>query len=234
MQKLILIGNHIGNFRDVSGRAIHMLKTADKIIYEDRGDFSRLIDDLQISITSDIVCQTDVYTPQERNAIAEELRNNKKIVFISDAGYPLIADPGHSLISFLIENDLDIEVIAGPSISSTALVAAALKESFGDFVFQEFFRFDLETIKSMAVILEPLPQALVLLDFPKRFPESINILIDTLGNRDAAFCIELTMPHSEIIRGTLKEIREYMEKDSYDSNKMSTLVITGKNPTLYA
>ena len=232
MQKLILLGNHIGNFRDVSGRAIHMLKTADKIIYETRINFGRLIDDLQISITSEIVCQTEISSFKEKNAIAQELRNDKKIVFVSDAGYPLIADPGHGLVSFLIENNLDVEVVAGPSISSTALVAAALKESFGNFVFQDFFRFDLEAIKSMAVILEPLPQALVLLDFPKRFPKSIDILIDIFGNRDAALCIELTMPDSEVIRGTLKHLRDYMQGDSYDKNKMSTLVITGKDPTL--
>lgn len=229
MKKLILIGNHIGNYLDLSPRSVHALKTADKIIYEHKVVFDRLINDLQISVTDDLVCFLEISSHMDKAMIADALMNNKNVVFITDAGYPLIADPGHSIIDFLIDNGLDIEVIPGPSISSTALIASGLKESLGDFIFQEFFKFDSSGIIEMIKLLEPLPQTLVIVDFPNRFAESIVALRQILGNRRASFCIELTTPNSKAIRGTLSDIEEYINSDIYDDRLMSTIIISGKN-----
>jgi len=227
MKKLTLIGNHIGNHLDLSPRALEALKRADKIIYEHRPDFDELIKNLGISVTDDLVSATEISSHLDKKTIYDAMVSDKNVVLITDAGYPLIADPGKDIVSFIIQAGLDVDVIPGPSISSLAVVAAALPGSPGNFVFQEFFRFSLEDIASMARLLEPLPQSLVILDFPKRFIKSIDILKDIFGDREASFCIELTTPRSKTIRGTLDDIHKYINSDLYDDRLMSTIIISG-------
>jgi 16S rRNA (cytidine1402-2'-O)-methyltransferase len=227
MKKLTLIGNHIGNHLDLSPRAVEALKLADKIIYEDKSLFDKLIKKLGISVTDDLVSVTEISNHLDKKIIYDAIMNDKNVVLITDAGYPLIADPGEDIVSFIIQAGLDIDVIPGPSISSLAVVAAGLPLAPGDFVFQEFLRFSLEGIASMAMLLEPLPQTLVIVDFPKRFIKSIDILKDILGNRDACFCIELTTPRSKTIRGTLEDVHKYVNGDLYDDTLMSTIIISG-------
>lgn len=227
MKKMTLIGNHIGNHLDLSPRALEALKLADKIIYEHRSEFDRLIKNLGISVTDDLVSVTEISNHLDKKAIYDAMVDGKNVVLITDAGYPLIADPGVDIVNFIIQAGLDIDVVPGPSISSLALVAAGLQDAPGDFVFQEFFRFSLEGIGGMVNLLEPLPQNLVILDFPKRFIKSIDILKNILGNREASFCIELTTPNSKTIRGTLDDISKYVNSDLYDDTLMSTIIISG-------
>jgi 16S rRNA (cytidine1402-2'-O)-methyltransferase len=146
---------------------------------------------------------------------------------LSDAGYPMIADNGLDLITFLIDDGLDVEVIGGPSISSTAHVAAGLKNTNGDFLFQEFFKFKTEDLPEIINIIEPLPHSIVIADWPHRFHDSVRLLRQGLGNREAAFCIEITTDKSKIIRGSLESIEHYIKTD-YDLNEISTLVVCGK------
>jgi 16S rRNA (cytidine1402-2'-O)-methyltransferase len=228
MNKIILIGNHIGNHLDLSLRAIEALKTADIIIHEYRDPFVELINSLGISVTQNLFCILDIEENDlSKKSIADAIRSGQKVVMLSDAGYPMIADNGLDLITFLIDDGLDVEVIGGPSISSTAHVVAGLKGTSGDFLFQEFFKFETEDLPQIIKILEPLPHSIVIADWPHRFHESVRLLKENLGNRNAAFCIEITTDKSKIIRGSLESIEHYI-KTEYNLKEISTLVVSGK------
>jgi 16S rRNA (cytidine1402-2'-O)-methyltransferase len=228
MKNLVIIGNQIGNVLDLSPRAVEALKTADRIICEHKVKFNELVKDLEISTTTDLISCYDIKDYSDMRPIADDLKNNKTVVMISDAGYPMISDFGLDIVKFLIDEGLDVEIIGGPSISSTAHVVAGLDGSNGNFVFQEFFRFGTDEIASAVLPLKDLDHNLVFVDYPNRFKETVGILHEVLGNRYAAFCIELTTPKSRIIRGTLKNLETYI-RDKYDGKEMSTIVVSAHN-----
>lgn len=227
MKKLMLIGNHLSNYSDISLRAVEALETADTIIYEFSNKFDYLVEYLGLSITNNTMTFLESDDPERRKQIVEDLINDKNVVMIADNGYPMIADPGIELAEYLFSNGIEIDVIPGPSISSTAYVMAALPGSGGDFVFQEYFGKKTEDIPDAINAIKDLPHNLVFVDLPLRFIDTVKILTDILGNREATFCVEITTPSSTVIRGRLSDVEDYII-DHYNENHAATLVVAGK------
>jgi 16S rRNA (cytidine1402-2'-O)-methyltransferase len=226
MKKLLLIGNHIGNPMDISRRALEELTNADMIIAERPYLMVELAEELGISVTQNIV-QAIEMSDEVKAEVVSLLKSDKSVVFISDAGLPMIADPGIVIAHFLFENDLEIDIIPGPSIPSIAHAVSALDPFNSNFLFQEFMQYSTEDIAPyMELFLKPLPHSLVLIDLPPRFIEMLNICLDVLGDRNAALLMMLTTDDSNIVRGKLSELINYCLANDFPK-LLNTIVIAG-------
>jgi 16S rRNA (cytidine1402-2'-O)-methyltransferase len=225
MNKLLLIGNHIGNPMDLSQRAIKELSNADMILAERDYVVAELAEELGISITDNIINVLEI-TDEQNVEIVNLLSSGKSVVLMSDAGLPLIADPGIDTAQFLFKNNIEIDIVPGPSIPATAHSVAAVYPFNSNFIFQEFMQYSTDEIFSGMKLLKSLPHTLVVIDRPDRFKEVVDIALDVLGDRSAVLLMMLTTEHSKIIRGKLSDILEYCSKED-SLTDLNTLVISG-------
>jgi 16S rRNA (cytidine1402-2'-O)-methyltransferase len=228
MKKLLLIGNHIGNPMDMSRRALKELTNADMILAERPYLMVELAEELGISITDNIIQVTDM-SDKAKEEVVNFLKSDKSVVLISDAGLPMIADPGIDTAHFLFENELEIDIVPGPSIPSIAHAVSALDPFNSNFLFQEFMQYSTEGIAPyMELFLKPLPHTLVIIDLPPRFIEMLKISLDVFGDRNAALLTMLTTDESSIIRGKLSELIDYCLANDFPK-LLNTIVIAGNH-----
>lgn len=227
MKKLLLVGGHIGNPKDMSRRAVQELQNADMVLCEREYFFGMLMEDLGINTNAKIVELADI-TIDTKQEVVNFLKNDKSVVLISDAGLPMIADPGIEISQFLFKNGLDIDIVPGPSIVSTAHAISAIEPFSSSFLFQEFMQYETESIAPSLTKLKDLPHTLVILDRPIRFNENLEICLEVFGNRNGAVLISVTEPEGRVIRGSLRTLLEYC-KDNDLSRNMLTLVIAGNH-----
>jgi 16S rRNA (cytidine1402-2'-O)-methyltransferase len=227
MKKLLLVGGHIGNPKDMSRRAVEELAQADMVLCERAYFFGMLLEDLGITTNAKIVELADI-TTETKQEIVDFLKNDKSVVLISDAGLPMIADPGIEISQFLFKNGLDIDIVPGPSIVSTAHVISAVDPFSSSFLFHEFMLYDTQAIAPSLEKLKSLPHTLVILDRPDRFVENLEICLSVFGNRNGSVLVSVTEPEGRVIRGSLRTLLEYC-KDNDLSRNMLTLVIAGNH-----
>lgn len=227
MKKLLLIGNHIGNSMDMSRRAINELANADMIICERISLFMELVSELGISITDNLV-ESSSLTDNSKQEILDLLTNDKSVVLISDAGLPMIADPGIDIANFLFNNGLDIDIVPGPSIVSTAHAISAVDPFSSSFLFHEFMQYETQAIAPSLEKLKSLPHTLIILDRPDRFLENLKICLEVFGNRNASVLVSITEPNGKVVRGSLKKLLEHFSNGDFSKN-MLTLVIAGNH-----
>jgi 16S rRNA (cytidine1402-2'-O)-methyltransferase len=202
---LVVVPTPIGNLEDVTLRALHALREADVVACEDTRRTGRLL--AHHGIKNDLLA----YHEHNEERLAPELAERahvEKVALVSDAGTPLVSDPGYRLLTSCIQAGVDVEVLPGPSAPITALVASGFP---ADTVV--FLGFPPRRGKERADLLACIPKeraTFVLFESPHRLRKTLEELP---GEAPVAVCRELTKLHEEVFRGTAEEAaRRFSER----------------------
>lgn len=206
---LHIVATPIGNLRDISFRALATLAAADGVLAEDTRTSKTLLAHYGIS--------TPLYPYHEHNAeqmrpkILAKLREGGKLALISDAGTPLVSDPGYKLVADVVAEGLAVTGIPGPSAVLAALVLAGLPTD--RFFFEGFLPPKSAARKGRLTELAAIPGTLVFFESPRRLAEMLADAATVLGPRPAAVARELTKYYENVRRGPLPELAAHYEAE---------------------
>lgn len=219
-----MVATPIGCLEDITLRAMRILREADLILAEDTRHTRTLCSKHGISTP---LRSFHAHSRDDKvDLIVEELRNGAHYALVSDAGTPVVSDPGVYLVSRAAEAGIEVEAIPGPSAVLAALCVAGLPVR--RFVFEGFLpRSGGERSRALERIASS-DITVVLFESPHRIHASLEELESSLGGeRQVALCRELTKMHEQTIRGTVPEVREALSKPARGE---ITVVIEGKAP----
>ena len=199
---LYITATPIGNARDITLRALTVLRNCDAIVAEDTRFTARL---LSIhGIRRPLLIYNDHNAAAVRPNLLQRLREGQSLALVTDAGTPLISDPGYRLVKAAREEDLPVIPIPGPSAVTAALSAAGLP--CDRFFFAGFLPAKTGERRAALAALASIPATLVIFESPHRLAESLSEMAEVLGDREAAVARELTKIHEEIRRGPLRDL----------------------------
>ena len=204
--RLTVCPTPIGNLADLSPRGRRALGDADLVACEDTRRAGLLFDRLEIARPR-LVSYHEGNEAERADALAQQVERGTRVALISEAGTPVISDPGFRLIRACIERDLEVEVLPGPSAVITALVASGLPADRWRFEgFLPRRAGELERVLRSA-------ETVVAFESPRRLPQSLAALASLAPNRPAVVCRELTKLHEEVARAPLGELARRFRDD---------------------
>lgn len=221
--RVVVVSTPIGNLEDITPRAVRALEEADIVACEDTRHSGRLM--AHLGLSKRLVSLHEHNESRRLPQLLSALEQGLVVALISDAGTPLVSDPGYLLVREAVEQGYRIEPIPGPSAVMAALVASALPPypfTFGGFPprtgkkRRRFFRLWVE-----------LDHTLVFFESPHRLLTSLSEALDILGDRPAAICRELTKLHEEVLRGSLVEVLDELRQRP--SLKGEFVVVLGRS-----
>lgn len=199
---LYLVATPIGNLSDMSYRAVEILKSVDKIYAEDTRNSITLLKHYNIStkLESYHEFNQDIKT----DVIIEEIKQGLKIAIISDAGLPIISDPGYKIVKEASALGLPISTIPGASAGISALIASGLAPQ--PFTFYGFL--DSKKTKRLKELeeLKYITHTQIFYEAPHRIFETLEDMLSVFGDRQVVLARELTKTYEEYIRGTISDI----------------------------
>ena len=197
---LIVCPTPIGNLEDVTLRVLSALREADLIACEDTRRTRVLLE--RYGVSAKLVSYHEHNEPQRASELVRRMQAGANVALVSDAGMPLVSDPGFLLVQACVAAGLAVEVLPGPSAALAALVASALPAEVWRFAgFLPRKRGELERAFRT-------PETLVAFESPKRVGASLAVLAGIDPARPVAVCRELTKLHEEVVRGTAAELAE--------------------------
>jgi 16S rRNA (cytidine1402-2'-O)-methyltransferase len=192
---LVVIPTPIGNLEDITLRALSALRDADVIACEDTRRTRVLLD--RFGVSAPLVSYHEHNEEARARELVGRMAGGEVVALVSDAGMPLVSDPGFVLLREAIAGGIAVEVLPGASAVLTALVASGLPSSRWSFV-----GFLPRKASELASVLAA-PETLVAFESPKRLAKS---LAAVAPDREVAVCRELTKVHEEIVRGSAAEL----------------------------
>ena len=199
---LYVTATPIGNAQDITLRALNVLTHCDAIIAEDTRVTSRIL--AIHKIQRPLHSYNENNAPRMRPKLLNMLQEGKRLALVSDAGTPLISDPGHKLVREVLEAGHAVHPIPGPSAALAGLSSAGLPTD--RFFFAGFLPPKRGERRSALEALKPIQATLIFFEAPQRLSKSLVDMAEILGARDAAVMRELTKLHEETRRGTLTEL----------------------------
>jgi len=202
--RLYVVSTPIGNLEDITYRAVRILKEVDWIACEDTRTTRRLLDHYGISKPT-----VSYHEHNETGRAAEliaRIEQGESGALVSDAGTPLLSDPGYRLVHAAAEAGVRVEALPGPSALLAALVVSGLPTD--RFLFAGFFPAKQGQRRHLLESLAGEAATLVFYEAPHRITETLEDIAAVLGQRHMAVARELTKIHEETLRGTADEIRE--------------------------
>ena len=198
--RLVVCPTPIGNLEDVTLRVLAALREADVIACEDTRRTRVLLDRYGVRAT---LLSYHEHNERGRAAeLVERMRSGAVVALVSDAGMPLVSDPGYLLVTGAVAAGLAVEVLPGPSAAVTALVASGLPAEHWRFAgFLPRKRGELEAVFGAA-------ETVVAFESPRRLAASLAVLAGVDAERLVAVCRELTKVHEEVVRGTASALAE--------------------------
>ncbi len=205
---LYLIATPIGTARDITLRALDILTAADVLVAEDTRSLRKLMEIHGIPLRDRIVlAYHDHNGDKMRPRLLQALEQEKSVVYASEAGTPMVADPGFDLARAVVAEGYTLVSAPGPSAVITALTLAGLPTD--RFFFGGFLPTASGKRKTALSELAPVPGTLVFYESPKRVAAMLGDAAQTLGaTRRAVVCRELTKKFEEVLRGTLEELAQ--------------------------
>ncbi len=200
--KLYLVPTPIGNLQEMTPRALEVLKEADVIAAEDTRNSGKLL--MAYGIKKPLISHHEHNQNTSIAQILEELENGKTVAVVSDAGYPLISDPGQSLVKAVIEKDIPVISVSGANAATNALVASGL--SCRHYLFYGFLDAKSSKRKKELEELKSFPYTVIFYEAPHRIEAMLKDVVEVLGDRNICLARELTKVHEEYIRGTVSEV----------------------------
>ncbi len=206
---LYIVATPIGNLKDITLRALEVLKSVDLIACEDTRHTKILLGHYGIKIPTTSYFQHNRISKGQY--LLRLLKEGKDIALVSDAGMPGILDPGYQIINSAIENNIPITVAPGPTAFINALVLSG--KPTHNFVFAGFLPNKPKARQNRLRQLAQLEYTIVFYESCHRIIETLEDISDILGDKRIASCRELTKKFEEVKRGTAKEIVMQMQKD---------------------
>lgn len=217
---LYVVATPIGNLGDVSLRALSVLAGADLVLCEDTRITRRLLD--RYGLAPSLLAYHDHNAASVRPKVLAKLKEAAAVALVSDAGTPLISDPGYKLVQATIEAGHKVFPVPGASAALAALVAAGLPTD--RFFFEGFLPPKSGQRKNRIAELVAIPATLVLYETGPRLAESLADLSATLGARNAAVCRELTKSFEEVRRGSLLELAAHYKETAEPKGEIVLVV----------
>lgn len=196
---LYLVATPIGNLGDISLRALSVLARAELVAAEDTRHSKKLLS--HFGLRGELTPYHEHNAERERPRLIARLRAGQSVALISDAGTPLISDPGYKLVRDALEQGLMVTSIPGPSAALAALTSSGLPTD--SFLFAGFLSPKSGPRRARLEELKEVPATLVLFETAPRLAKSLADMADLLGAREAAICKELTKLHETVTRGLL-------------------------------
>lgn len=204
--RLLLAATPLGQSGDASARLIEALATADVIAAEDTRRVRTLAQSLQVRPTGRVVSFFDQNEASRVAGLVESIAAGQTVLVVSDAGMPLISDPGYRLVAACAEAGLRVSCLPGPSAVTTALAVSGLPSD--RFCFEGFAPRKGRQAWLGALAAER--RTCVFFESPRRLAETLADAVTVLGpDRRAVVCRELTKTHEQIKRGTLAELARW-------------------------
>ncbi|MDX6574800.1 MAG: rRNA (cytidine1402-2-O)-methyltransferase [Blastocatellia bacterium] len=219
---LYIVATPIGNLEDITQRALRILGEVDIVACEDTRRTRVLLN--HFGIKTKTLSYHEHNERERAEQISELLLSGKNVALVSDAGTPLINDPGFRVTNAAIELNLAVVPIPGPTAFVGALVASGLPSD--KFFFAGFLPARANARREKLEELKRIPATLVLYEAPHRIAAMLKDALDVLGNRQAAVARELTKIHEEIVRGSLRELSQRLSGDAAVRGEI-VLVISG-------
>ena len=207
---LYVVATPIGNLRDVTLRALDVLLGADIILAEDTRQTRKLLD--AYDIKTSLSAYHDHNAAKRIPALLERLDSGAVIALVSDAGTPLVSDPGFKLARDAAEAGHKVIPLPGASAVLAALVTAGLPSD--EFTFAGFLPAKSSARKTQLTKLSAVPGTLIVFESPARLAASLADMREVLGDRPAAIARELTKRYEETRRGTLSQLISSVEADA--------------------
>jgi 16S rRNA (cytidine1402-2'-O)-methyltransferase len=217
---LYVVATPIGNLRDVSFRALSTLAAADAVLAEDTRVTKTLL--AHYGITTPLVAYHEHSNDAVRERMIHRVREGQALALVSDAGTPLVSDPGYKLVQAAIEEGLPVTPIPGPSAILTALVVSGLPTD--RFFFEGFLPAKSGARRNRLGELAAIPGTLMLFEGPHRLPEMLVDAAEVLGERQAVVARELTKMFETIRRGTLKELADQFAEEGPPKGEIVVLI----------
>jgi len=222
---LYIVATPIGNLEDISTRALRILREADLIACEDTRHTRKLLDRYDISKT---LVSYHEHNEKERAAeLLRDLESGKTVALVSDAGTPLIADPGYRLVEAARAQGIAVSPIPGPSALIAALSASGLPTD--SFYFCGFLPAKRNARQELLEELRAIQATIVAYETPHRLLEALEDIAEVLGDRPIVLARELTKIHEEFLRGTASEIRDTLAKRSSIKGEMVLMIGKGES-----
>jgi 16S rRNA (cytidine1402-2'-O)-methyltransferase len=203
--RLLLGATPLGQPSDASPRLIAALSSADVVAAEDTRRVRTLAKALDVRIGGNVVSFFDHVEASRVPELVDAIRAGATVLVVSDAGMPLINDPGHRLVAACLDAGLPVRCLPGPSAVTTALAVSGLPSD--KFCFEGFAPRKQSARKGWLASLAGERRTTVFFESPRRLPACLRDAVDQLGgDRRAAVCRELTKVHEEVVRGPLAEL----------------------------
>lgn len=206
---LYVVGTPIGNLEDMSVRAVRTLQEADFIAAEDTRVTLKLLN--HFAIKKPMLSYHEHNSRQKGGEILTRILNGENCAIVTDAGMPCISDPGEDLVRLCAENGVDIKVIPGPSAAISALAVSGLDTS--RFVFEGFLNPQKNARLERLEQLKNEQRTLIFYEAPHKLTDTLEAMLQVLGDRKISLARELTKIYEEVVRTTLSRALElYREK----------------------
>jgi 16S rRNA (cytidine1402-2'-O)-methyltransferase len=196
---LLVCPTPIGNLEDVTLRVLSALRSADVVACEDTRRTRVLLD--RYGVRARLVTYHEHNEERRARELVERMRAGETVALVSDAGMPLVSDPGYVLVRACVAAGLPVEVLPGPSAAIAALVASGLPADRW-----RFLGFLPRKRGELRRALAEGDGTLVAFESPRRVPGTLRVLAELDPSRPVAVCRELTKAHEEVVRGTAAEL----------------------------
>jgi 16S rRNA (cytidine1402-2'-O)-methyltransferase len=219
---LYIVATPIGNLKDISFRALEVLKSVDYIASEDTRASGKLLSRYEINTR-----QTSYFEHNEKikaPGIIRDIINGKSVALITDAGTPLISDPGYRLVVLAVENDIDIIPIPGPSSVTAAVSISGFPTD--SFCFEGYPPRTAGKLRKFFEKLKDERRTIVIFETPHRIKKTLASMLEVMGDRDLLIGRELTKKFEEKNRAKLSDIMERSEKRPFKGEMV--IVIRGR------
>lgn len=202
MGKLYIVGTPIGNLGDFSERAKETLTQVDFICAEDTRVTAVLLN--KFGIKKPLISYHEHNARQRGEEILPRLLEGESCAVVTDAGMPCISDPGEEIVKLCAEHGVEIIAVPGPTAAMSALAISGLPSK--RFCFEGFLSVTKRIRREHLEQLKPLPQTLIFYEAPHKLKNTLNDLLEILGDRRISLCRELTKIHEEVIRGKISDM----------------------------
>lgn len=217
---LYIVSTPIGNLKDITLRALDVLKEVDLVLAEDTRVSLKLLNHYDIHKP---LLSYEKFNEKERvDTIINRLKENQNIALISDAGTPLLSDPGSILVNKVIEEGFNVVAVPGASALLTGLVISGIRTE--PFTFLGFLPRKQSEAKKILINYYNRIETLVIYESPLRINDTLNLLYETLGNRYLVLTRELTKKFETTYRGELKDIKD----EIFDTRGEYVIYVEGK------
>ncbi|KJV54945.1 16S rRNA (cytidine(1402)-2'-O)-methyltransferase [Orientia tsutsugamushi] len=206
---LYIVSTPIGNFKDITLRALEILQCSSYILCEDTRKSKKLL--AEYNISKKMILYNDYSTLKTREYIKHLITNKKVVSIISDAGTPLISDPGYKLVKFLQENDCYVNIIPGACSVIAALAISGMPTD--KFIFLGFLPKTTTAKEKLLKTLYNSNLTIIMLETAKRLLSSLSSILKILGDIEICVARELTKIHQEVKRMKANAMIQYYQNN---------------------